>query len=86
MRADWEANRAELMAFWRSGKTEADVFPDVLPWLHGARQCRHVAVGGAASGLGPAAERTMRDPIRCRRLPGAEAKRQTTAENSYRAE
>jgi hypothetical protein len=35
MRADWEANRDELLAFWRSGKTEADVFPDALPWLHG---------------------------------------------------
>jgi hypothetical protein len=33
MRADWEANRAELMAFWRLDKTEADVFPDALPWL-----------------------------------------------------
>jgi hypothetical protein len=33
MRADWAANRAELMAFWRSGKTEADVFSDALPWL-----------------------------------------------------
>jgi hypothetical protein len=34
MRADWEANRAELLAFWKSGKTTADVFPDALPWLH----------------------------------------------------
>ena len=34
MRNDWDANRAELMAFWRSGKTEADVFPDALPWLY----------------------------------------------------
>jgi len=34
MRADWEeANRDELMEFWRSGKTTADVFPDSLPWL-----------------------------------------------------
>ena len=40
MRADWEANRAELMAFWRSGK--ADVFPDALPWLYG---------GGSADAL-----------------------------------
>jgi hypothetical protein len=31
MRADWEANRDELMEFWRSGKTEADVFLDALP-------------------------------------------------------
>jgi hypothetical protein len=35
MRTDWEANREELMAFWRSGKTETDVFPDALPWLYG---------------------------------------------------
>ena len=34
MRADWAANREELLAFWRSGKTEADVFPDALPWLY----------------------------------------------------
>src|SRR5258708_37324106 len=34
MRADWEANRAELIAFWKSGAyTTADVFPDSLPWL-----------------------------------------------------
>jgi hypothetical protein len=25
MRSDWEANRAELLAFWQSGKTTADV-------------------------------------------------------------
>jgi hypothetical protein len=38
MRADWASNRAELMAFWQSGKTTADVFPDSLPWLfmHGS--------------------------------------------------
>jgi hypothetical protein len=42
MRADWEANRAELLAFWRSGKREADVFPDALPWLN---------VGGSADSL-----------------------------------
>jgi hypothetical protein len=30
MRADWEANCEELMACWRSDKTEADVLPDVL--------------------------------------------------------
>src|SRR5882672_7042726 len=34
MRRDWEANRDELMEFWQSGKTEADVFPDTLPWLY----------------------------------------------------
>jgi hypothetical protein len=34
MRADWEANRDELMAFWKSGAyTTADVFADSLPWL-----------------------------------------------------
>jgi hypothetical protein len=33
MRKDWEANRDELMTYWRSGKTDADVFPDALPWL-----------------------------------------------------
>jgi len=34
MRADWEANRPELMAFWQSGAyTTTDIFPDSLPWL-----------------------------------------------------
>ena len=34
MRADWAANREELMAFWQSGKyTTADVFADSRPWL-----------------------------------------------------
>ena len=35
MRADWEANREDLMAIWQSDKTETDVFPDALPWLYG---------------------------------------------------
>jgi hypothetical protein len=34
MHADWQANREELLAFWKSDKTEADVFPDALPWLY----------------------------------------------------
>ena len=30
----WEANRDELMEFWRSGEyTHPDNFPDSLPWL-----------------------------------------------------
>ncbi|MGX1352478.1 hypothetical protein AB7M49_006087 [Bradyrhizobium elkanii] len=34
MHADWQANRDELLEFWRSGKSEAEVFPDdCLPWL-----------------------------------------------------
>ena len=34
MRADWAANREELVAFWQSGEyTTADVFADSLPWL-----------------------------------------------------
>jgi hypothetical protein len=34
MRADWAANREDLVAFWQSGKyTTADVFADSLPWL-----------------------------------------------------
>jgi hypothetical protein len=34
MKADWEANRDELMAFWASGEyTTSDVFPGSLPWL-----------------------------------------------------
>jgi len=34
MRADWVANRIELIAFWRSGAfTTPDAFPDSLPWL-----------------------------------------------------
>ena len=48
MRADWTANREELVAFWRSGKhTTADVFADSLPWLF---------VGGSADTLPWAAE------------------------------
>ena len=33
MRADWEANRDELMEFWRSGKYSIDAFPDSVPHL-----------------------------------------------------
>lgn len=34
MRADWAANREELIAFWQSGSyTTSDAFPDALPWL-----------------------------------------------------
>jgi hypothetical protein len=34
MRADWTANRQELIAFWQSrAYTTADVFADALPWL-----------------------------------------------------
>jgi hypothetical protein len=34
MRRDWQNHRAGLMAFWESGKSEAEVFPDhCLPWL-----------------------------------------------------
>ena len=32
MRADWEANRAELMAFWASGEYTTE-YPDAKPWL-----------------------------------------------------
>jgi len=32
MRADWQNHRAELIAFWRSGKSSV-IFPDCLPWL-----------------------------------------------------
>jgi hypothetical protein len=32
MRQDWLANRAELLAFWRSGEFTT-VFPDSKPWL-----------------------------------------------------
>jgi hypothetical protein len=43
MRADWLANRDVLMEFWRSGKSDAKVFPDdTLPWL---------CVGGSAETL-----------------------------------
>jgi hypothetical protein len=46
MCADWEANRAELMAFRRSGKTEVDVFPVALPWLYvGGRPSRIKTTG-----------------------------------------
>jgi hypothetical protein len=34
MRRDWQNHREELMAFWKSGKSDAEVFPnDCLPWL-----------------------------------------------------
>jgi hypothetical protein len=35
MRADWQANRAALLAFWATGKETLEYFPvaDVLPWL-----------------------------------------------------
>src|SRR5512136_2160262 len=33
MRADWEANRDELMEFWRSGKYSIHFFPDSVPHL-----------------------------------------------------
>ena len=33
MKADWEANRDELMEFWRSGKYSIDYLPDSLPHL-----------------------------------------------------
>jgi hypothetical protein len=33
MRADWIANRAELLAFWESGKYTTEFFPDGKPWL-----------------------------------------------------
>jgi hypothetical protein len=34
MRADWEANREELVGFWKSGKTTAVALADSLPWLY----------------------------------------------------
>src|SRR5436190_9887674 len=34
MRADWAANREELMEFWQSDQTDIDVFSDTLPWLY----------------------------------------------------
>lgn len=34
MKADWQANREALLAFWHSGTSEAEAFPDdCLPWL-----------------------------------------------------
>ncbi len=34
MRRDWQNHREALLAFWRSGKSDAEVFPDdTLPWL-----------------------------------------------------
>ena len=39
MRADWAANRETLLEFWRSGRSDADAFPDdTLPWL-----CTYIA-------------------------------------------
>ena len=41
MKADWAANRTELLAFWRSGKSYAEAYPDdCLPWL-----CTYIAAG-----------------------------------------
>jgi len=34
MRRDWVANREALLEFWKSGKSDAEAFPeDTLPWL-----------------------------------------------------
>jgi hypothetical protein len=34
MKADWAANRDGLIAFWKSGRTIIEAFPeDCLPWL-----------------------------------------------------
>jgi hypothetical protein len=48
MRADWAANREELIAFWESGQSPT-IFPDCLPWLYTHRiadslpwACRHL--------------------------------------------
>jgi hypothetical protein len=32
MRADWDADRAELLVVWKSDRTTADAFADWLPW------------------------------------------------------
>ena len=49
MRADWAANREELVAFWRSGRAEADVFPRHAAVVVRGWQCGHPALGGKAS-------------------------------------
>jgi hypothetical protein len=55
MRADWEANRDELLKFWASGEyTTAMFFPNSMPWLF---------VKGSADTL-PWAERVLA-PSRC---------------------
>ena len=34
MRRNWQTHREALLAFWRLGKSDAEVFPDdCLPWL-----------------------------------------------------
>jgi hypothetical protein len=34
MKMDWEQNKEELMAFWKSGEyTTGEIFPDSKPWL-----------------------------------------------------
>jgi hypothetical protein len=41
MRRDWVANRTALLEFWKSGKSDAEAFPnDTLPWL-----CTYIAAG-----------------------------------------
>jgi hypothetical protein len=55
MRADWEAHRDELLAFWESGQyTTAEVFPDSKPWMF---------VCGSQDTL-PWAERTLNPSFR----------------------
>ena len=51
MRRDWQNHREALLAFWRSGKSDAEVFPDDAPVVVHGWQCRHAPVGGEASGL-----------------------------------
>lgn len=33
MRADWAANRDELLGFWDSGEYSFEIFSDGVPWL-----------------------------------------------------
>ena len=41
MRRDWTANRTALLESWKSGKSDAEAFPnDTLPWL-----CTYIAAG-----------------------------------------
>jgi hypothetical protein len=57
MRADWEANRDELVAFIRRVHDRRRL-PGFGTVALRARQHRHVAMGGAASGIAPCRSRS----------------------------
>ena len=75
MRLDWEANREALLAYWKSGMSDAEAFSGryaaVALW---AVQCGGDPLGCAAFGLDTAAERAMPEPDPLAAIAEAEAK------------